>query len=120
MPTACRYDIGVMTGCRDDIEEYCAEEKTKLRGNATVLRCLVQNFDKTGAQDGGCICCSSAANESCRRCDRGVGAIVGQLAHAFVAGRSCVCSQPAGLRIAASLPLTLLLRLCCCRRLLPE
>ncbi|KAF6266246.1 hypothetical protein COO60DRAFT_1470052 [Scenedesmus sp. NREL 46B-D3] len=43
-----RYDIGVMTGCRRDIDEYCAEEKTKLRGNATVLRCLVENFEKTG------------------------------------------------------------------------
>jgi hypothetical protein len=43
-----RYDIGVMTGCREDIDEHCAEEKTKLRGNATVLRCLVDNFDKTG------------------------------------------------------------------------
>jgi Golgi apparatus protein 1 len=26
------------------VEEYCAEARTKLRGNATVLKCLVENF----------------------------------------------------------------------------
>lgn len=56
-----------MTGCRDDIEAFCAEEKTKLRGNATVLRCLVANFDKTGAQEHvlDCFCVASAPASSC-------------------------------------------------------
>jgi hypothetical protein len=31
-----RYDIGVLTNCRKDIDELCAEAKTKLRGNAQV------------------------------------------------------------------------------------
>jgi hypothetical protein len=26
------------------VDEYCAEARTKLRGNATVLKCLVENF----------------------------------------------------------------------------
>jgi hypothetical protein len=48
-----------MTECRQDIDEHCAEEKTKLRGNATVLRCLVDNFDKTGGPRRGS--CAAAA-----------------------------------------------------------
>lgn len=40
----CRYDIGVFTNCASDVNEYCAEARSKLRGNATVLKCLVENF----------------------------------------------------------------------------
>eukprot|EP00878_Enallax_costatus_P007022 GHUV01007359.1.p1 GENE.GHUV01007359.1~~GHUV01007359.1.p1 ORF type:complete len:595 (+),score=136.49 GHUV01007359.1:1595-3379(+) len=42
-----RYDIGVLTGCSSDIDMFCADARTKLRGNATVLKCLVENFAKT-------------------------------------------------------------------------
>lgn len=42
-----RYDVGVLTGCKSDIDDYCREERMMLRGNATVLKCLVENFDKT-------------------------------------------------------------------------
>eukprot|EP00879_Flechtneria_rotunda_P000602 GHRR01000712.1.p1 GENE.GHRR01000712.1~~GHRR01000712.1.p1 ORF type:complete len:883 (+),score=207.41 GHRR01000712.1:2504-5152(+) len=42
-----RYDIGVLTHCGPDIDRLCAEAKTKLRGNATVLKCLVENFPST-------------------------------------------------------------------------
>ena len=40
-----RYDVGVATNCAVDVDLKCAEAKTKLRGNATVLKCLVENFD---------------------------------------------------------------------------
>lgn len=42
-----RYDVGVLTNCGDDIEKLCADAKTKLRGNATVLKCLVDKFRDT-------------------------------------------------------------------------
>ena len=29
---------------QSDVDTYCAEAKNKLRGNATVLKCLVDNF----------------------------------------------------------------------------
>lgn len=34
----------MFTACKADVETYCAEAKTKLRGNAEVLKCLVDNF----------------------------------------------------------------------------
>lgn len=40
----CRYDFGVFTNCEGDVDVYCKEAKSKLRGNATVLKCLVENF----------------------------------------------------------------------------
>lgn len=43
-----RYDVGVSTNCATDIDALCADAKTKLRGNATVLKCLVDNFGATG------------------------------------------------------------------------
>ncbi len=33
-----------------DVETYCLEAKSKLRGNATVLRCLVDNFKAVSEQ----------------------------------------------------------------------
>eukprot|EP00195_Chlamydomonas_chlamydogama_P004977 CAMPEP_0202901334 /NCGR_PEP_ID=MMETSP1392-20130828/14194_1 /ASSEMBLY_ACC=CAM_ASM_000868 /TAXON_ID=225041 /ORGANISM="Chlamydomonas chlamydogama, Strain SAG 11-48b" /LENGTH=885 /DNA_ID=CAMNT_0049587883 /DNA_START=46 /DNA_END=2703 /DNA_ORIENTATION=- len=44
MKTDYRYDVGVFTNCQSDVEAFCKEAKTKLRGNATVLKCLVENF----------------------------------------------------------------------------
>jgi len=40
--------VGVVTNCAADIDTYCAEAKTKLRGNATVLKCLVENSGSVG------------------------------------------------------------------------
>jgi hypothetical protein len=39
--------VGVSTSCAADIDAMCAEQKNKLRGNATVLRCLVDNYKKS-------------------------------------------------------------------------
>lgn len=44
MKTDYRYDHGVFTNCANDVDTYCADEKTKLRGQALVLKCLVDNF----------------------------------------------------------------------------
>jgi len=44
----CRYDIGVLTHCGSDIDRLCAAAKTKVHGNATVLKCLVEHFSLTG------------------------------------------------------------------------
>jgi hypothetical protein len=43
----CRYDVGVLTNCGPDIDKLCAEAKTKLRGTASVLKCLVEKFSDT-------------------------------------------------------------------------
>ncbi len=40
----CRYDFGVFTTCASDVDTFCADARNKLRGNATVLKCLVENF----------------------------------------------------------------------------
>jgi hypothetical protein len=40
----CRYDVGVFTNCASSIDLHCAAAKSQLRANATVLKCLVQNF----------------------------------------------------------------------------
>lgn len=45
-----RYDIGVFSNCADDVETYCKDAKSKLRGNATVLKCLVENFRQISEQ----------------------------------------------------------------------
>lgn len=42
-----RYDIGVLTHCGSDIDRLCAAAKTKVHGNATVLKCLVEHFSLT-------------------------------------------------------------------------
>lgn len=42
MKSDYRYDIGVFTNCATDVEVYCKEARSKLRGNATVLKCLVR------------------------------------------------------------------------------
>jgi Golgi apparatus protein 1 len=34
----------VAANCEADIDSFCYEAKNKLRGNATVLKCLVDNF----------------------------------------------------------------------------
>lgn len=39
--------MGVLAGCADDIDMLCADAKTKLRGNATVLKCLVEKYGST-------------------------------------------------------------------------
>ncbi|GAX77303.1 hypothetical protein CEUSTIGMA_g4749.t1 [Chlamydomonas eustigma] len=44
MKSDYRYDIGVFTSCKADVDAHCADAKNKLRGNATVLKCLVDNF----------------------------------------------------------------------------
>ncbi|MEW5310424.1 MAG: hypothetical protein WDW38_002223 [Sanguina aurantia] len=44
MKSDYRYDIGVFTNCATDVDVYCKEARSKLRGNATVLKCLVENF----------------------------------------------------------------------------
>ena len=44
MKSDYRFDIAVAQGCSDDIESYCKEAKTKVRGKAAVLICLVDNF----------------------------------------------------------------------------
>jgi hypothetical protein len=44
----CRYDIGVLTHCGSDVDRLCADAKGKVHGNATVLKCLVDNFSQTG------------------------------------------------------------------------
>ena len=43
----CRYDVGVLTNCGPDIDKLCAEAKTKLRGTASVLKCLAEKFSDT-------------------------------------------------------------------------
>jgi hypothetical protein len=48
MKSDYRYDGGVATGCKSDIQALCAEQASQLRGNATVLKCLVENFKQTG------------------------------------------------------------------------
>ncbi|GLI60743.1 hypothetical protein VaNZ11_002971 [Volvox africanus] len=50
MKSDYRYDIGVFTNCEADVDTYCKEAKTKLRGNATVLKCLVDNFKSLAEQ----------------------------------------------------------------------
>ena len=50
MKSDYRYDIGVFTNCASDVESYCKDAKTKLRGNATVLKCLVENFRQLAEQ----------------------------------------------------------------------
>jgi len=42
-----RYDVGVLTNCGPDIDKLCAEAKTKLRGTASVLKCLAEKFSDT-------------------------------------------------------------------------
>ncbi|KAI8477290.1 MAG: hypothetical protein J3K34DRAFT_398918 [Monoraphidium minutum] len=42
-----RYDVGVQQACAPHIDALCAEAKTKLRGNAAVLKCLVHGFGET-------------------------------------------------------------------------
>lgn len=42
-----RYDIGVLTHCGSDVDRLCADAKGKVHGNATVLKCLVDNFSQT-------------------------------------------------------------------------
>ncbi|GFH06252.1 uncharacterized protein HaLaN_00852 [Haematococcus lacustris] len=44
MKTDYRFDVGVATNCASDVEQFCADARNKLRGNATVLKCLVTNF----------------------------------------------------------------------------
>lgn len=44
MKSDYRFDVGVYTSCASDVDQMCQEEKTQLRGNATVLKCLVNNF----------------------------------------------------------------------------
>lgn len=42
-----RLDVGVFTNCQADVDRLCAAAKAKLRGNATVLLCLADNFVDT-------------------------------------------------------------------------
>jgi len=44
MKSDYRYDIGVFTNCAANVDQFCAEQKKALRGNATVLKCLAENF----------------------------------------------------------------------------
>uniref|UniRef100_A0A7R9V0N1 Golgi apparatus protein 1 n=1 Tax=Chlamydomonas euryale TaxID=1486919 RepID=A0A7R9V0N1_9CHLO len=39
-----RMDVGVATNCEADVTTFCPDERSQLRGNATVLKCLVANF----------------------------------------------------------------------------
>jgi hypothetical protein len=41
-----RYDAGVLENCKEEVDGMCAEAKTKLRGSAAVLKCLVQGFEQ--------------------------------------------------------------------------
>lgn len=50
MKSDYRYDVGVLTNCETDVDVYCKDAKTKLRGNATVLKCLVDNFKSLAEQ----------------------------------------------------------------------
>ncbi|KAG2435442.1 hypothetical protein HYH02_011942 [Chlamydomonas schloesseri] len=50
MKSDYRYDIGVFSNCEGDVDMYCKEAKSKLRGNATVLKCLVDNFKSLAEQ----------------------------------------------------------------------
>lgn len=50
MKSDYRYDIGVFSSCGDDVETYCKDARSKLRGNATVLKCLVENFRQISEQ----------------------------------------------------------------------
>jgi len=43
-----RYDVGVLENCKLEVDALCTEAKTKLRGSASVLKCLVQRFGQTG------------------------------------------------------------------------
>lgn len=52
----CRYDVGVLTHCGPDVDRLCATAKGKVHGNATVLKCLVENFSQTGV----CVCVGAA------------------------------------------------------------
>jgi hypothetical protein len=40
--------VGVLTHCEPDVDRLCADAKAQVHGNAVVLRCLVENFAKTG------------------------------------------------------------------------
>ncbi|KAF5838865.1 hypothetical protein DUNSADRAFT_2034 [Dunaliella salina] len=44
MKSDIRYDIGVFTNCKADMNTYCKDARTQFRGNATVLKCLTDNF----------------------------------------------------------------------------
>ncbi len=69
--------MGVSTNCAADIDAMCAEQKSKLRGNATVLRCLVDDYRKTSdpcqvrsaarpAWTSDLLCCAAHQAELCR------------------------------------------------------
>ena len=51
-PLPLRYDVGVLEHCGKDVDRLCADAKNRLHGNATVLKCLAENFAQTGAQAG--------------------------------------------------------------------
>lgn len=44
----CRYDVGVLEHCGKDVDRLCADAKNRVHGNATVLKCLAENFAQTG------------------------------------------------------------------------
>jgi hypothetical protein len=60
-PPAGRYDVGVMENCKLEVDSFCADAKSKLRGNAAVLKCLVAQFGK--------------ASDVCQVRGRGLGAV---------------------------------------------
>eukprot|EP00798_Chlamydomonas_sp_ICE-L_P015369 gene15369-21453_t len=45
MKSDYRYDVGVFNNCANDVESFCQDEKSQLRGTAAVLKCLVNNFN---------------------------------------------------------------------------
>ena len=49
MKSDYRYDAGVFSSCASDVDGFCAEAKSKLRGNASVLKCLVNHFKQVSA-----------------------------------------------------------------------
>jgi hypothetical protein len=40
--------VGVLEHCGKDVDRLCADAKNRVHGNATVLKCLAENFAQTG------------------------------------------------------------------------
>lgn len=66
-----RYDIGVFTNCKADMNTYCKDARTQFRGNATVLKCLTDNFPnladscQVGGRHGLQLCAALCAQAHC-------------------------------------------------------
>jgi hypothetical protein len=91
---SCRYDVGVLEHCGKDVDRLCADAKNRVHGNATVLKCLAENFAQTGAAKAGMVTCS--LHTCCVRVyQRCLPAQRRSCCGAFQGRLSQVCRQPA-------------------------